>query len=301
LRHILEAGCYELRCPSAMLEARSFEEVGRLEQIALMILRKYVEQFYTQKHRRWEKKQMTYQSLDSDDANLIGIYEAQVKRSATHFLQTLREMCADPALYQGDDGFPARVHFDRHLYLPLLAEDQSGDQVVKYTPPGLNEGEFGFVKKLREYVETVECQALLQDRDLELFLLRNQSRGRGVGFLVDNERFFPDFILWLKGPDRQDVVFIDPHGLITGGNLDVNPKVQFFRTIKEYERELNRRAARDDVALHAYIISQTPFVQLKEQAGLASLSEFHRRHIYFREQMGEMPLLIKDVLTNRRT
>ena len=301
LRHILEAGCYELRCPSAMLEARSFEEVGRLEQIALMILRKYVEQFYTHKHRRWEKKQMAYQSLDSDDANLIGIYEAQVKRSATHFLQTLREMCDDQALYQGDDGFPARVHFDRHLYLPLLAEDQSGDQVVKYTPPGLNEGEFEFVKKLREYVETGDCQALLQDRDLELFLLRNQSRGRGVGFLVDNERFFPDFILWLKGPDRQDIVFIDPHGLITGGNLDVNPKVQFFRTIKEYERELNRRAARDDVALHAYIISQTPFVQLKEQAGLASLSEFHRRHIYFREQTGEVPLLIKDVLTNRRT
>lgn len=299
LRHVLEAGCYELRCPSAMLEARSFEDIGRLEQIALMILRKYVEQFYTHQHRQWEKAQMTYQSLDRDDANLIGAYEARVKRSApAEFLQELREMCNDPTLYQGDDGFPARVHFDRHLYLPLLLEEQSDDQVVKYIPPGLNEGEFEFVKKLREYVETDECQALLQDRDLELFLLRNQSRGRGVGFLVNNERFFPDFVLWLKGPDRQDIVFIDPHGLITGGNLDANPKVRFRETIKEYERELNRRAVRDDVALHSYIISQTPFVQLKEQASISSLPEFHQRHIYFREQTGEVPLLMRDILTN---
>jgi hypothetical protein len=247
------------------------------------------------------KKQMTYQSLDRDDANLIGAYEARVKRSATEFLQTLREMRDDPALYSDDDGFPARVHFDRHLYLPLLREDQGADQVVKYTPPGLNEGEYHFVKKLREYVDTGECQALLRDRDLELFLLRNQSRGRGVGFLVDNERFFPDFILWLKGPDRQDIVFIDPHGLITGGNLDANPKVRFCETIKEYERGLNRRAARDEVALHSYIISQTPFPQLKAQTGIDSHFEFHQRHVFFGEEPDGIPLLIGDVLLDRTT
>jgi len=299
LRRVLETGCYQLQCPPAMLEVTSFADVGRLEQIALMILRKYVERYYTRAHRQWEQDQLVYQVLDEDDDNLIGSYEARVKRSATDFLQMLREMCDDPALYERDDDLPARVHFDRHLYLPLLLEDTSAAQVVKYSPPGLNPGERGFVVQLREYVETDKGQATLEDHDRELFLLRNQARGRGVGFLINDEKFFPDFILWLKGPDRQDIVFIDPHGLIIGSNLDVNPKVQFYETIKEYERNLNRRAARDDIAIHSYIISQTPFPELRGQTGIAALEEFNRRHVYFREQPNYAKLLIEDTLTNR--
>jgi len=299
LRRILEAGCYQLQCPPAMLEMTAFEDVGRLEQIALMILRKYVERFYTRTHRRWEQDQLVYQVLDEYDDNLIGSYEARVKRSATDFLQTLREMCNNPALYERDDDLPARVHFDRHLYLPLLLEDTSAAQVVKYSPPGLNPGERDFVIQLREYVGTEEGQTVLEDHDRELFLLRNQARGRGVGFLINDEKFFPDFILWLKGPDRQDIVFIDPHGLIIGSNLDVNPKVQFYETIKEYEQKLNRQAVRDDIALHSYIISQTPFPELRGQTGIAALGDFNRRHIYFREQVNYARLLIEDILTNR--
>jgi len=298
LRRVLEEGCYRLQCPPTMLEVRSFADVGRLEQIALMILRKYIEQYYTRAHRRWEQDQLIYQTLDEADANLIGRYEARVKRSATEFFQTLREMCDDPALYEGDDGLPRRVHFDRHLYLPLLLEDQGEEPVVKYSPPGLNLGERDFVEQLRDYVKTEAGQALLAHHDRELFLLRNQARGRGVGFLVNDERYFPDFILWLKGPVRQDIVFIDPHGLITGGDLKANPKVRFRETIKEFERKLNRRAGRDDIALHSYIISQTSPDDLRRQTGIASDLVFNAMHIYFREQDNYVALLLEDVVAN---
>jgi len=244
---------------------------------------------------------LIYQTLDENDDNLIGAYEAHVKRSARGFLQTLREMRDDPALYAGDDGLPDRVHFDRHLYLPLLLEDMSAAQVVKYSPPGLNVGEHHFVKSLRAYLQADEGQALLEAHNRELFLLRNQARGRGVGFLINDERFFPDFILWLKGPDRQDIVFIDPHGLILGGNLEFNSKVQFYKDIKNYERRLNNQAGRDDIALHSYIISQTPFSKLREQAGIPSIPGFNRLHIYFREQDNYAELLLRDILTGQES
>ena len=295
LRQVLETGCYQLHCPPEMLQVRSFAGVGRLEQIALMILRKYVERFYLRAHRRWEQEQMTYQALDESDENLIRSYEARVKRSAADFLKTLREMLDDPGLYERDDGLPHRVHFDRHLYLPLLVEDMGEEPVVKYSPPGLNPGERHFVQQLRAYVGTEDGQSLLEERDRELFLLRNQARGRGVGFLVDDEHFFPDFILWLIGSGRQDIVFVDPHGLIIGSNLAANQKVQFYRTIKEYERKLNERAARDDIALHSYIVSQTSFEDLRKQTAMGTPQEFNRLHVYFREQE-YVRLLIEDVL-----
>ena len=295
LRAILETGRYQLLCPPEMLEVTSFADLGRLEQIALMVLRKYVERYYTRAHRQWEQDQVTYQALSASDDNLIGAYQARVKRSATDFLKTLREMLEDPALYERDDGLPARVHFDRHLYLPLLLEDMSDEQVVKYAPPGLNPGECHFVKQLRAYVEAEE-DSLLEEYDRELFLLRNQARGRGVGFLIDDEHFFPDFIMWLIGSGRQDIVFVDPHGLIIGSVLDANPKVQFYRTIKEYERRLNERAGREDIALHSYIISQTSFEDLRKQTGISSQPEFNHLHVYFREQPNYVELMIKDVL-----
>jgi hypothetical protein len=279
------------------VELTSFADVARLERIVLMILRKYVEGYYTRARRRWEQKHLAYQMLDNEDENLITSYEARVKRSAAEFLRTLQDMRDDPALYAGDNDLPHRVHFDRHLYLPLLLEDQRDDPVVKYSPPGLNPGERDFVEALRAYVKTDEGQRLLARHDRELFLLRNQSRGRGVGFLVNEERFFPDFILWLKGPGCQDIVFVDPHGMKIGSNLDVNGKVQFFKTIKEYERELNERAGRGDISLHSYIVSQTSFGDLGGQTDIDSIPVFNRDyHIYFREQDDYVAALLEEVL-----
>ena len=169
--------------------------------------------------------------------------------------------------------------------------------MVKYSPPGLNEGERDFVKALRAYVTAQEGQALLANRGLELFLLRNQSRGQGVGFLVDEERFFPDFILWLKGPDHQHIVFIDPHGMIIGSNLGTNSKVQLHKTIKGYEQQLNGRAGRDDISLHSFIVSQTSFTELSGRVGIATEAKFNEDyHVYFPEQDDYVALLLGDVL-----
>ncbi|NQW09424.1 MAG: DEAD/DEAH box helicase, partial [Alphaproteobacteria bacterium] len=87
--------------------------------------------------------------------------------------------------------------------------------------------------------------------DKELYLLRNLSKGRGVGFF-EAGNFHPDFILWLIAGERQFIAFVDPKGIRNIGFND--PKIQFFQTIKDIERRL----AEPSVTLSSFIVSNTP-------------------------------------------
>ncbi len=62
---------------------------------------------------------------------------------------------------------------------------------MKTEPAGLKPSEREFVRKLRDYVKAKASESLA---DKQVFLLRNLSGGRGVGFF-ENEGFYPDFIL----------------------------------------------------------------------------------------------------------
>ena len=73
------------------------------------------------------------------------------------------------ALYEEDRGRLPRIHFDRHLYQPLLLERDG----VTSSPPGLNEGERRFVANLKDYC-SAKPNAL--PNNTELFLLRNLGR-----------------------------------------------------------------------------------------------------------------------------
>jgi len=56
----------------------------------------------------------------------------------------------------------------------------------------------------------------LKKDGMELFLLRNMSREKGVGFF-EAGNFHPDFILWVFKGDIQYVNFVEPHGLMHEG------------------------------------------------------------------------------------
>ena len=50
------------------------------------------------------------------------------------------------------------------------------------------------------------------------------------------DNFHPDFILWLLADGQQRVIFVDPKGIRNLGPHD--PKIQFYKTIKEIEQRL---------------------------------------------------------------
>jgi len=60
----------------------------------------------------------------------------------------------------------------------------------------------------------------------ELYLLRNLSKGRGVGFF-EAGNFHPDFIIWQVLDGHQRVTFVDPKGIHNVGLQD--PKIGFLR------------------------------------------------------------------------
>jgi hypothetical protein len=111
----------------------------------------------------------------------------------------------------------------------------------------------------------------------ELYLLRNQSRGRGIGFF-EAGNFHPDFILWLLTSDRQYVSFVDPKGLlhVQGTN---DPKIRFHETVKGLEHRLGDAR----VTLNSFVVSVTPHKQVGWWGGGMSEQGFEEHHVYFRD------------------
>jgi cold shock CspA family protein len=155
------------------------------------------------------------------------------------------------------------------------------EEDVKYSPPGLNKGEWHFVEDLKDYLCSPVGETFMAGK--ELYLLRNQSRGHGVGFLVNSGRYYPDFILWLHTPEEKHIVFIDPKGLQFAGNLMENDKVQFARKIKDYGQALSEEDGPQDVHLHAFVVSRTSFQTLQARSELQSKEDFREHHILFPE------------------
>jgi len=246
---------YQLLIPAEELACDSFEKIRLWEDISLSLLKKYTERYYTFRKREWELPHLEYQELTADDPNFPkgrdddgeGYYRILLDRSQEEIVAKLTEL--KTLIDHGDlkpwefNGMKA-IWFGQHLYEPLLYLDQN---IVDVSPVPLNKGERSLVEDVKEFHDGApEFFA-----DKELYLLRNLSKGRGVGFF-EAGNFHPDFILWLTITDRQFIVFIDPKGIRNIGFND--PKIQFFQTIKDIERRLGEPS----VTLSSFIISNTP-------------------------------------------
>ena len=246
---------YQLLIPAEEFACDSFEKVRLWEDIALSLLKKYTERYYTFRKREWELPHLEYQELTADDPNFPGqkndegegYYRILLDRSQEEIVAKLTELktlIADGDLKPWEFNSMKAIWFGQHLYEPLLYLDQD---IVEVSPVPLNKGERSLVEDVKEFHDG--APGFFADKGL--YLLRNLSKGRGVGFF-EAGNFHPDFILWLTMADRQFIVFIDPKGIRNIGFND--PKIQFFQTIKDIERRLGEPS----VTLSSFIISNTP-------------------------------------------
>ena len=270
---------YRLQIPAEELDGDSYEKVRLWEEIAVALLKKYTERYYTFRKSEWELPHLEYRDLEGDDPNFLGVkespgegYRILIDESQEEIVAKLEELKA--AIEKGDlkpwefRGMKA-IWFGKHLYQPLLYLDT---KIVEISPAPLNKGERQFVEDLKEFHDRHE--ELFQTH--ELYLLRNLSRGRGVGFF-EAGNFHPDFILWLLAGGYQQVIFVDPKGIRNLGPSD--PKIQFYETIKEIEQRLGH----PNVRLHSFIVSNTPSATMRRQWGMKK-SEMQKRHILFQEE-----------------
>ncbi len=269
---------YELIAGPELLKPRSVGDLRRLHEITLSILKSYMDKTYTVHRQRWESQHMALQPLMADDPNLRD-YTVKLSRSDSDLLRQIESLIAEgDRLYREDVSGPLHnVHFDRHLYQPLLV--QTGDR-VKTDPPGLEESEREFVRKLRAYAIAEAGGRLAED---QVFLLRNLSRARGVGFF-ESHGFYPDFILWtLRGTDQR-IVFIEPHGMLQETAYRHNDRLRLHERLGEFQTRLKPPRG-VTVKMDAFTISATPLATLRPRFGEGDWDKarFAAHHILFAE------------------
>jgi hypothetical protein len=269
---------YRILIPEEELRFDSFAKVRAWQEIATALLKKYIERYYTFRKREWELPHLEYQYLSEDDPNFLGRdgdgdggYRLLIEASRQDIivkLGQLREAIEKGELRELEFGGLKAIWFQRHLYQPLLYLE---DGEIEIRPAPLNRGERRFVEDLKAYYESHRhCF-----EGAELYLLRNLSKGRGVGFF-EAGNFHPDFILWLVRGPRQHVAFVDPKGIRHIGPSD--PKIRFYKTVKEIEQRLGDPM----VVLESFIVSNTPSDEMERLWGMTK-DEMEARHILFQE------------------
>jgi len=264
LKKIMYEAKYTLLCNNELINPTSFRSLEQIEDVVVLILKKYFSTYYSKRRNASEKRHLELRPLKIEDENLLSSYRIQIHEDDKVLINNIEELIKSGKIYTsatevkliGDlrtfiDKYPTsfrNAYFSGHLYQPLLMR-QNTDRIVT-SPVGLNEGETKFVDDIREYLSANKSFAD------EVYLLRNLTRSKGVGF-YESHSFYPDFILWIKKNGKQTILFLDPKGLAHLG-LD-HPKLKLHEYLKN---EIQKQIDDPNVKLDAFIISVTPFTIL---------------------------------------
>ena len=280
---ILAKGRYQIVADDPVLRPRSFAEVRRLQEAATAAVMKYAERFYHMRQERWERNNLDYPTLDKNDPNFQD-YIIKIPGGEESLVLAVRKLVEEcDQIYKEESSVLPNVHFDRHLYLPLLL---ARENKIKTEPPSLNEGEERFVRGLQEYCVGEKDRAL---KGKELFLLRNRSRG--IGFF-QTHGFYPDFILWVRSGGAQRIVFVEPHGMLYEDAPDHSEKVKLHRKMRKLTEMIVQQPGMAAVTLDSYIVSETPLEVLAQRyGGIWDRRRFAEEHILFPERNAEYDYL----------
>ena len=267
---------YRLYIPPEMLEIRDFERIRMWQEIVIALLKKYADRYYSFRKNEYEGPHLEYYEVRDTDDNFIDKYKATIDHSEDEWITKLNELKEKLTSRSFRDSWSfgklRAFDFSRHLYQPLIYF--SNNEVLKISPVPLNTGEYDFVEDLKNYY--INNRDLLSDK--ELFLLRNQSRGKGVGFF-EAGNFYPDFILWITQDEKQYICFIDPKGLRNVHGFD-DPKLRFHKTIKGIQKRLGD----PNIVLSSFIVSGTPQREIDWWSnGSTSSQEFTNNHVLFQK------------------
>ncbi len=310
IKHKTEKGTrlYQLVADESVVRPTAFGGRILLQEAVTNILRKYSDDFYRVKREQWESGQMVYKTLSERDPNISfgrqvkearPEYVVKIQRSKKDLVLAIRALIDDAEkLYREENHRLPRIYFDRHLYQPLLLEYE--DQ-IKMVPPGLNESEAQFVRDLKEYWAKERDNSLA---GYEVYLLRNLSRGSGIGFF-EERGFYPDFILWIVNRKKQHIIFIEPHGMLHAKAYQYDEKARLHEVLPALAKEIaSRSKTNKHVTVDSYIISATKYEDLyrKYDDGTWDRQKFSKTHILFLERTSEydyMDRIFKEQMRKR--
>lgn len=263
---------YRIVIPARQMAFDSFSNVAIWQNIAMELLKKYTEFYYQYCKASYIEPRLELRDLTREDENIPATneYKIFVDASQEALVNKIRQFIEEVNARQSglvDLGELKATWLDPHLYQPILHVNRGS--LINIAPVPLNESEFQFIKDLKKYFEA--NKARLETDGIEIFLLRNESRGKGVGFF-EAANFYPDFILWQLKADMQYIGFIDPHGLRHEGNDSA--KILLAQEIKNIERRLNDSTAK----LNSFIVSPSNYAALNWSQ---TKDELKQQHILF--------------------
>ncbi|MEO0026426.1 MAG: restriction endonuclease subunit R, partial [candidate division WOR-3 bacterium] len=282
LQNLLQSDLYSISAPQDMLEVKDRSDIKRMEDIGIMVIKKYLDIFYRHHARKFEAENLRCDkfgqlrlALDTHGSG----YTVQIDKKKKPLIRKIKRLAQDlNRLWQGENDDLPRIYFDRHLYLPILLKSREIDKII---PEGLVDSERQFVTEIRNYLKSHQKEF----QNCEIFLLRNLPQS-GVGFRLAWSGFYPDFIMWVKKVDNQCIVFIDPKGLEHSRGLNdekivfagVNSGNSGAFTIKDIEKQLPT----PDIRLESFILSATPYNRLiKGMVNHPSQEEYEKNHVLF--------------------
>ena len=262
---------YKLLIPPDELQFHSYMQVRRWQEIAAALLKKYCDRYYKHRKAEWEHTYLEYRELDADDPNFFAEYTLLVEESREEIIaqiERLKVIIEEGAIREFQVANLLAIQVADHLYRPLLHLSKGP---IEVSPVALNDGERDFVRDLSDY--HAGHPEFFNGR--ELYLLRNMSKGRGIGFF-EAGNFYPDFIVWLVDQGTQRIAFVDPKGI---RNLEgpQDPKIRFSQTIKELQTYLND----PQVILSSFIIANTRYQEVGWWNGGMTKPELEEHHVLF--------------------
>ena len=279
VREFLEsATSYELLVPAHIMEKNNIINIFLWQEMARELVQKYCIALYNYSKAAFIKPRLELRNLEPEDNYIPNEYRLTVDSTEEGLIGDIRSLKDD--IQQEKTGLCAHGDlkaylFDTHLYQPVIHVAKNSK--IQISPLPLNESEFQFIQDLRDYLQ--------RNKEEELYLLRNESRGKGIGFF-EAGNFYPDFILWKVKGDIQYIAFIEPHGLQHTGEKD--KKIEFHKTIKSIQNGLPSK----NVCLNSFIVTPTEFKDLKWEW---DIDKCKKNNIYF--MRGPEKKYVSDILT----
>ncbi|MDO9535514.1 MAG: DEAD/DEAH box helicase family protein [Bacillota bacterium] len=275
-------GWYTLFIPKALMEIDSFDKIARINGICVMLLKNYLDRFLKYHKAQWEAPYLVYGDLKSNDKNFIDEYNITLfNKDRFDEFEQLFEGIKDAleknrGLGKYQDKHLNFRYFDfySHIYTPLISIDKGIR--IEVSPVSLNSDEKLFIDRLKDYCDANPA-AFTEKR---MYLLRNKSKV-GMGFF-EAGNFYPDYIMWIAEADKQHITFVDPKGIMMLEKNINNPKIQFYKTIKDLEARLQPSCKEKQIILNSFIMSGTPAADSCAFYGLKK-PEFESRNVLFLE------------------
>ncbi|GJM17639.1 MAG: type III restriction endonuclease subunit R [Thermodesulfobacteriota bacterium] len=265
IRKILsDSTWYKIYVPSVRMNSSDIHNLQLWQEMACELLQKYCDEFYNYCKAAFFETRLELRPLEQGDANLpveneyqliVDSHEHTLIQDILSLQKSLNEHKED-ILTAGD---LKACLFDNHLYKPVIHVAKGSK--IQVAPVSLNESEFQFIEDLLEYLESNQLET-------DVYLLRNESRGKGMGFF-EAGNFYPDFLLWQVKDKNQYLAFIEPHGLLHEG--PGTKKIKFHKVIKEIEE----RMVDDKLKLNSFIVTPTRFSKLAWGKSIQELKDMN--------------------------